>query len=208
MGTEEGDQELRDKAAAKIGSCPVCKGERRLPWGSLSWPSDRLQECRNFQALNPQQRAVVIQEQGGYVVCLSWGHHKFRCNMVQHHNEGGPGIGCEEREGAGVCGQLHHRLLHGSRSAHTSTSTVAGLQGGQGGCRQDLFLGKPTGSLLTEGTAGAIFKILEAPVVSTKGKKTMSLVFINPGSTINFITHELAGQLQLEGTLCKISIKK
>ena len=55
---------------------------------------------------------------------------------------------------------------------------------------------------------GAIFKILEAPVVSTEGKKILSLVFIDPGSNINFITHKLAGQLQLEGMLNKIFIKR
>ena len=112
METEEGAQELRAKDEAKIGSCLVCKGkreyQRRLPLGALSWLSDRLQECKDFQALNPHQRAGVIlahvqavvrrttawtdlqayrprviQDQGGCVVCLSWGHHKFRCNMVQ-----------------------------------------------------------------------------------------------------------------------------
>ena len=142
------------------------------------------------------------------MVCLSWGHNKFRCNMVQYHNEGGPGIGCEEREGAGVCGQLHHRLLHGSWSAHASANAVAGLPRGQGGFRQDWFSGKPTGSLLTEGTSGAIFEILEAPVVSTEGKMVLRVVFIDPGSNINFITHKLAGQLQLEGTLNKIFMKR
>ena len=135
MGTEKGAQELRAKAEVNIGSCPVCKGrheyQRRLPWGSLLWPSDRLQECKDFQALNPQQRAGVIQDQGGCVVCLSWGHNKLRCNMVQYHNEGGPGIGCKEREGAGVCGQ------HGSRPAHASANAVMGLPRGQGGFRQD-----------------------------------------------------------------------
>ena len=64
------------------------------------------------------------------------------------------------------------------------------------------------GSLLTEGTSGAIFEILEAPVVSVEGRKTQSIVFIDPGSNINFITHELAGQLQLEGTLTKIFMKR
>ena len=75
MGTEEGAQELMVKAEAKIGPCPVCKGkheyQRKLPWGSLLWPSDRLQEFKTFQALNPQQRAKVIQDHGGCVVCLS-----------------------------------------------------------------------------------------------------------------------------------------
>ena len=106
MGTEEGAQKIRARAEEMIGSCPVCKGkheyQRRLPWGSLSWPSDWVQKGKNFQALNPQQRAGVIQDQGGCMVCLSWGHHTFRCNKVQHHNEGCPSVGCEEREGAGV----------------------------------------------------------------------------------------------------------
>ena len=141
MGKEKGAQELRVKAEANIGSCRVCKGrheyQRRLPWGSLPWPSDRLQSCKNFQAMNPQQRAGVIQEQGGCVVCLSWGHNKLRCNMVQYHNEGGPGIGSKERGGAGVCGQLHHRMLHGSSSAHGSTNAVMGLPREQEGFRQD-----------------------------------------------------------------------
>ena len=89
MGTEEGAKELRVAAEEKAGSCPVCKGthkyQRRLPWGSLPWLSDRLQECKAFQALNPQQRAKVIQDQGGCVVCLSWVHPKFKCNLVRRH---------------------------------------------------------------------------------------------------------------------------
>ena len=66
----------------------------------------------------------------------------------------------------------------------------------------------PLGSLLTESTEGTIFEITEAPVVSVEGRKTQSIVFIDPGSNINFITHELAGQLQLEGTLTNIFMKR
>ena len=44
--------------------------------------------------------------------------------------------------------------------------------------------------------------------MSTKGKKIISLVFIDPGSNRNFITHELASQLQLKGTLNKIFLKR
>ena len=87
MRKEEGAKELRATAEAKTGPCPVCKGkheyQRRLPRGSLPWPSDRLQECTAFQALNPQQRAKVIQDQGGCEVSVSWAHTKARCNMVR-----------------------------------------------------------------------------------------------------------------------------
>ena len=64
------------------------------------------------------------------------------------------------------------------------------------------------GSLLTEGTTGAIFEIMEAPVVSVEGRKTQSIVFIDLGSNMNFITNELAYQLQLEGTWTKIFMKR
>ena len=64
------------------------------------------------------------------------------------------------------------------------------------------------GSLLTEGTEGTIFKITEAPIVSVEGRKTQSIVFIDPGSNMNFITHDLAHQLQLEGALTKIFMKR
>ena len=40
------------------------------------------------------------------------------------------------------------------------------------------------GSLLTEGTEGTIFEIKLAPVVSVEGRKTQSIMFIDPGSII------------------------
>ena len=66
----------------------------------------------------------------------------------------------------------------------------------------------PLGSLLTEGTAGAIFEITEEPVVSVEGRKVQDIVFTDPGSNLNFITHEQAKQLQLEGGLTKIFVKR
>ena len=66
----------------------------------------------------------------------------------------------------------------------------------------------PLGSLLTKGTAGAIFKIMEAPVVLVVGRKVQDIVFADPRSNMNFITHKLAHQLQLEGTCTKIFMKR
>ena len=56
--TEGGAKEIRRTAETRTGSCPVC----RLPWGSISWPSSRLQDCGEFQALNRPQRARVIED--------------------------------------------------------------------------------------------------------------------------------------------------
>ena len=51
------------------------------------------------------------------------------------------------------------------------------------------------GSLLTEDTTGAVFEFMEAPVVSVEGRKVQGIVLADPGSNMNFITHELAHQL-------------
>ena len=91
MGTEEGAKELRATAEEKGRQCPVCRGkhdyQRRMPWGTLQWPSDWLQECQAFNALSPQQRAKVIQEQDGCVIFVSWAHTQAICNKVWRQNK-------------------------------------------------------------------------------------------------------------------------
>ena len=64
------------------------------------------------------------------------------------------------------------------------------------------------GSLLTKGTEGTIFEITEAPVVSVEGRKTQSIVFIDPRSNMNFINRKLAYKLELEGAWTKIYMKR
>ena len=57
---EEGSKEIHRTAEARMGACPVCQEpqvyNRRMSWGSLSWPSSRLQDCGAFIALSPSQR--------------------------------------------------------------------------------------------------------------------------------------------------------
>ena len=142
------------------------------------------------------------------MVCTSWAHTKVRCNMVWRHTKGGPSIGFPEQEGSGVCGQLHYRLLHGSKLAYASANVVAGASIGNKGYRPDWFLGRPMTSLLTRGTAVPVFKIMEAPLVSMEGRKTKSIVIVDPGSNMNLITRELAYQLQVEGAQTMIFIKR
>ena len=190
-------------AEARTGPCPVCQDKhvyhRKLSWGSITWPSSRLQDCDAFLALSPPQRAKVIEEQGACVTCLSWTHPKPRCSLKEPKNPG-PGavsLRCQEREGTGVCGRAHHRILHGSNAAYASANSVLGAPRGLGASRPDLFAGRPMGSILAERTAGAIFEIVEAPVKSMEGRKVLGIVFTDSGSNMNFITHHLAQQLQL-----------
>ena len=106
-----------------------------------------------------------------------------------------------------MCGLPHHRLLYGSKSAYGSANAAAGALRGHGGSRQDWFSGTPLGSLLTEGTNRANFEILEEPVVSVEGRKVQGIVFTDPKSNMNLITHKLAQQLQIERGLTKIIMK-
>ena len=48
---------------------------------------------------------------------------------------------------------------------------------------------------------------MEAPVVLVVGRKVQDIVFADPRSNMNFITHKLAHQLQLEGT-CLLFMKR
>ena len=89
-------------------------------------------------------------------------------------------------------------MLHGSNSAYAAANSVLGAPRDSGAFRPDLFAGRPVGSIIAEGTAGAIFEIVEAPVLSVEGRKVPGIVFTDSGSNMNFITHHLAQQLQLE----------
>ena len=108
METEEGAKEVQVVVQARIGSCPVCKGrhfyQRKVPWGSLPWPSDRLTEFKIFQALSPTQKTEVIQGQEGCKVYGAWVHSREGCHQICQHIVGGPSLICLEKERAGVWG--------------------------------------------------------------------------------------------------------
>ena len=56
-------------------------------------------------------------------------------------------------------------MLHRSNSAYAAANSVPRAPRGSGASRPDPFSGRPMGSILAEGTAGAIFEIVEAPVL-------------------------------------------
>ena len=61
----------------------------------------------------------------------------------------------------------------------------------------DIFTGRSVGSSLIAGATGAIFKIIEALVLSVEGRRVPVIVFLDSGSNLNFIAYERAQQLQL-----------
>ena len=98
-------------------------------------------------------------------------------------------------------------MLHRSNVAHASANSALGAPRKPGESRPDLFVGRSMGSILAESTAGAVFEIMEAPVMSVEGRKVQGIVFTDSGSNMNFITHDLAQKLMLEGANTKIFLK-
>ena len=92
-------------------------------------------------------------------------------------------------------------------TANASANSALGAPRKPGESSPDLFVGRSMGSILAEGTAGAIFKIVEVPVLSVEGRKVSGIMFMDSGSNMNFITHDLAQQQQLEGAHTKIFLK-
>ena len=104
MKTREGAEEIRKMKAAKAKPCPVCKGKhtysKKLTFGEMEWPSNQLEKCEAFVALNPAQRAKVLKDEGGCGQCLSWGHSQQQCNRSEARQQPGKNIEVP-REGGG-----------------------------------------------------------------------------------------------------------
>ena len=212
LKTEEGTEKLRKKVIERGADCPICKKPhfytRKLTWGQTDWPSNRFDTCPGFKNMSPQQRNKQLVDQGGCVICLSWAHPLSKCGMKEP-KEAGPGaqsLKCQEKLGAGLCGKLHHSLLHGADSSFGQVNSVQGEARGSRP-RPDIFTGRSSGSMLAEGAAGAMFELLYAPVRSQEGARTIDTVFIDGGSNMNFVTNELAAKLGLEGTETTIFLR-
>ena len=150
-----------------------------------------------------------MEDLGSCVTCLSWTHTSQECSLKEPKSPGSKTASarCQKNKGTEVCGRAHHKMLHGSNSAYAEADFGWGTPRRPGEFRPALFAGRPVGSLLTAGTAGAIFEIMKAPVLSVKGRRVLGIVFMDSGSNMNFITHDLAQQLMLEGASAQIRLK-
>ena len=212
LRTKEGASELLRRLEGQGASCPVCRKihyyRRKLSWGEIDWPSNRFDSCTAFTAATPPHRSKILDDHGGCTTCLSWAHTSRRCNLKEPRNPG-PGartLRCQEETGKGVCGKEHNRMLHGAEVSHGTANAARILTRPVEGPRPDIFQGRP-GDLLAAGPSGTAFEILEATVLSQSGAKEQDRLFVDGGSNMNFITHELARRLQLVGTSTDIFLK-
>ena len=83
-------------------------------------------------------------------------------------------------DGNRKCGRPHHYLLHGSGNIYCQAH-----QASHGGTHQH--------------QETILLEILNVPVQTGKGTNEDALVFVDPGSTINFIRNKFARKLGLKG---------
>ena len=114
---------------------------------------------------------------------------------------------CNKMTGGVACGRLHHKLLHGSANAYCMANAVGARQCQPLTSRLDLFTGEVWQRLL-HGTRGTIFEFVTAGVVAPEGNEVRDqIVFVDPGSNVNFIRKDLARRLGLTATPTYMQIK-
>ena len=180
--------------AAELGPCPACQGAHTFPRTlggfEVAYPSHRLSSCPAFNQLSPAQRATMLEEHAGCVMCSARDHKTRVCWQVRR----GKVILCSARLPSGnLCGGRHHTLLHGSGSRYCEANTA-------------------TSSTLPSSPAlpatGSLFELAQVPVHSTSGHRSSSaLVLTDTGSTDSFVTHHLAKELGLQGSPIRLFIK-
>ena len=185
---EEADA-AAERAASRIDPCPACQGTHKFTRSfnsgafSTTWPSYRLESCPDFLKLTPSQRATMVEAQGGCHLCTAFTHKSDKC--FSKNTRAGE-IRCTTMVAGKACGKRHHHLLHGSNSTYCQALTSSS---------------QPSSQAPAVPGSGSLFELLEVPVASPGGApSTSTLMMVDPGSTDNFISHELAAQLQLTGT--------
>ena len=107
-------EEKKRETKVKFGTCPLCNRhhtfERKFTWGSMDWPSQRLEACDRFRAMTLQERGRCLEEHGGCARCTSRVHKSEDCYQVKFKKT----TPCPQMDGNRKCGRPHHYLLHGS----------------------------------------------------------------------------------------------
>lgn len=216
LATRNAAEEFKKEREKSSSVCPSCKTRhqynRKFEWGSMMWPSVRFDSCSKFNALDPAGRVKVLEGAAGCVKCLSWEHNVRKCQLYKE-------VKCPVvTSGGGRCGLSHHSLIHGSGVPYASTgSTHVGVgqdyeeSGDVMAVSQERLEGQeaaPQGPSVLKGTLSAIFEFVPAPVQNPhSGQESYAIVFVDPGSNVNFIKTDLAEQLGLEGVQTTIHLR-
>ena len=120
VATKAGAEALKGEILVSDTVCPACKKnhsyERTFSWGKMDWPSRQLSSCPTFSDLGVKERAKMVEVQGGCPLCTSWMHSISRCWAAKAKAKATHA--CSEETTKGVCGKMHHPLLHSSGNAY------------------------------------------------------------------------------------------
>ena len=109
--------------------CPVCSGTHTFEVKGKDLTSYRFSSCDVFRAKPAQERANCVAEAKGCALCLDWRakHQAVDCDVKKN---GKPLEVCKEKDGNGVCGKRHDRLVHGTTVSYCNNARCVTLQGG------------------------------------------------------------------------------
>ncbi len=163
--------------------------------------------CRKFEALSNYDKTENLKKQSLCFGCLRYGHRKRECRGK---------MTCEK------CQFRHPTILHfGSRDS-PNTSSGSSSRAGAGGTRpaQANTGGSHMGAGVTRppetnvvsshtGTGGgATLAIIPVRLGTQNGTKTVeTYAFLDPGSTVSFITEKLRQELNCQGQKKTLSVQ-
>ena len=186
--TQKTSLEFKEELLAKMSPCPCCKEKhhysRKLNWGTVDWPSNRLESCPVFLAKSPKERAKILEDEGGCAKCTATNHTLKLCFRPDSQV-------CGETVGSGKCSKPHHRLVHGSSSVYCQANSAVIKASAKGEDHST--------STLQELTLGCLFEHQMVPAQGPSGKSTDALIICDSASNTNFVTFSLAERLDLVG---------
>ena len=169
----------------KLDNCPLCKTRHFFDraWTKVSLPkttkmvSTHLSSCPRFAALNSADREKTVVSQGACLQCTAWDH-------LMHKLPGGvtaPDPKCGFKVGSGDCGGKHGAWFH-STSGGTANTGSAVSNCGSMPPRQP-----------------CLYKVYSVAVPSSQGQREVGTVLVDPGSDTDYIRHDYARRLGLQG---------
>ena len=103
-------------------SCPAC-GWTHIAMGSngKTYYKTRLSNCEAFTSKSVDERATIIQQTRGCILCLDWtGSHQVRTCQAKA-GQGKTFDPCKRLVNGSPCGEWHNHLLHGSRNNYCNS---------------------------------------------------------------------------------------
>ena len=224
LNTREGASEVKEALLKRVGVCPACKKNhsyaRKFSWGTDEWPSQRLEACPTFVAFTPAVRAKLIEDEGGCGLCTSTSHVVKKCFSMDKFRMAVNDPKCKEvsTRGGGVCGKLHHRLVHGSGNVYCQANLTVTchldtqMEGGTQITEVEVEEGMESATFVTRAdvidrTTRCLFEHLVVPVMAEGGNVQREIVLTDTAANTNFITHGLARELGAKGTYVEYSLK-